>query len=246
MRVPAWMGLNKVLGPRGTITWSLLASHAEREFQHALHREHPVRLLLALPPDAVTMSRPESCGVVYSGVPLPHFEHPAADLADLVDYSLAIYRGRVSGQSEGVSTALPARLIGLAVIGPIKESDEVAQRRVWMVYPSARFIAEGTTICRWDPRFSPVPEEGDQVLLFVFERPADDGGRIVPVVDPRFLVTERKGGGRLILPSLFLDSGELDSIAAIDGVEQRVRDLLRRSGRRRRDEGRGEVSVIPH
>ena len=106
----------------------------------------------------------------------------------------------------------------------------MAKGHIWMVYPSARFSAEGTTICRWDPLFPPVPEQGDEVLLFVFTWPLDADGRIVVIDDSRFLIIGKKGGGKLVMPSLFLLSGELDGITTLDEVELRVRELLGREG----------------
>ena len=224
--VPAWISLNQVLNLDGTIDWSRLPPGAKRDFDDALWAEEANPPLLRFPPDATLMPKPEGCEVLFLGWRWPSFDQPASDLADLVDHSLAIYRGRVSGRSQGFSWKEPATLIGLGVTDPIKESDEVAKGRVWMIYPSARFTAEGRTVYRWLRAFPPAPQDGDEVLLFVFGEPVDAEGRVVSLADPRFLFIAKKGGGKLIVPYLFLLSGELDGVTTMDGVVQRVRELL--------------------
>jgi hypothetical protein len=145
---------------------------------------------------------------------------------ELVRSSIAILRGRVVGSEYGFWGEEPSLLVALSVEDTLLSSPQVTTSGgvLYFYYPYAHFSVGDLHFCKKPTRTPARPEEGDEVLLFVFYPPRDRDHRLVES-DHEEVIFEAKGGA-LSLPSKLAQDPELLGKDDIDHVQRLVQRIL--------------------
>lgn len=149
----------------------------------------------------------------------------ASTIEGMVRNSIAIVRGRVVASEYGFSGEQPALLIGLEVERTLVASPELADSgRLYFVYPYAAFSAGGLQFCKKPNRSAARPEDGDEVLLFVFYPPVGLDRQLV-LPDHEEVLFQHKGGA-LSLPWRLATDPELFGKDGIEPLERLVERII--------------------
>lgn len=86
--------------------------------------------------------------------------------------SRQVASGKVTAIASGIHNGMPYSILAIAT----DTSSETASR-VYLMYPRAKFVFQGVTICNEDPFVGPLPEIGDSIL-FIASFPIDGTGTL--------------------------------------------------------------------
>lgn len=152
---------------------------------------------------------------------------PRASLKDLVENSLGIVRGTVTGVDQGFAVGNPGLLLEVRVDEWLKRSPKIADSDVlYLPYPVAEFEVGGYRFCKTDSRWPEPPRVGDRVLLLPYRTPYDTADQmIVPDPDGFEVILEREGG--IALPRQLKGLPDLLSARSLDVIRERVMVHLR-------------------
>jgi hypothetical protein len=152
---------------------------------------------------------------------------PRASLKDLVQNSLGIVRGTVTGIDQGFGVGNPGLLLEVRVDEWLKRSKKIADSDVlYLPYPVAEFEVGGYRFCKTDPRWPDPPRIGDTVLLFPYSAPYDPEDQVI-VPDPDgFEVILGRGEG-VSLPRQLKDLSDFRGVQNIDAIRERTLTHLR-------------------
>jgi hypothetical protein len=152
---------------------------------------------------------------------------PRGSLKDLVQNSLGIIRGTVTGIDQGFGVGNPSLLLEVRVEEWLKRSKKIADSDfLYLPYPVAEFEVGGYRFCKTDPRWPEPPRIGDTVLLFPYRTPYDPADQVI-VPDPDgFEVIIERGEG-LALPRQLKSLSDFRGIQSIDVIRERVLTHLR-------------------
>lgn len=152
---------------------------------------------------------------------------PRASLKDLVENSLGIIRGTVTGLDQGFGAGNPSLLLEIRIDEWLKRSKKIANLDfLYLPYPVAEFEVGGYRFCKTDPRWPEPPRVGDRVLLFPYRIPYDPADQVI-VPDPDgFEVILERGEG-IALPRQLKGLSDFAGAKNLDVIRERVRAHLR-------------------
>jgi hypothetical protein len=106
-----------------------------------------------------------------------HVSGPHRSWEELVDHAEAVYRGRVVAATPGFAFTTPETLLSVLVIDRIRLAQGFpTEGFVTILYPAADFTIGGTRFCNAGQNSPFIPAVGDEVLIFAYDRPADQSG----------------------------------------------------------------------
>jgi hypothetical protein len=125
------------------------------------------------------------------------FFHVGGDvnsLDALVASAPAIYRARVVSMSQGFDEMSgPTTVLATEIVRPIRTEPGFPKAGiVYVLYPKADFRIGGVHFCNAGPNANYSPKEGDELLIFAYDRPVDTTGLFL-LTRPQQLIFQRDG-----------------------------------------------------
>lgn len=114
-----------------------------------------------------------------------------------------VVSGKVIAISSGIHNGMPYSILAIA-----RDASGTAST-VYLMYPRAKFIFDGVTICNEDPAVGPLPEMGD-TILFIASYPIDRSGTLFSTP----WVTHQGRGGIAKSSRLLIQYGSVEEFAA--------------------------------
>lgn len=161
---PIWVSARHAILPNGKLNPKDLPEYSRRTLD---------QYLLAAREKKAQVQNDEPCSLFlgrYVDNPDPK---PASSLSDLIENSLGIYQGRITGRDLGFLDGSPGTLLRLHIETSWKSNPEYSDKTLYIFYPVAQIELGGETLCSRNPGYSFRPEIGDRLLLFGYYAPLD-------------------------------------------------------------------------
>lgn len=226
---PLWLSAEAAIDPQTVLDWDELG----REDYNPLRREVLKQQSLleksgALKPGDAFDPTVRPIPTAECRAELGASEHlggdsPKRNLADLVRYSRAIFRGSVESVDFGFDFGVPSSLLTVKIVEVLQPTPELQGGRVYIPHPVARFAIGPYRFCNFEKGFAPAV--GDQILVFDAVGPADrQGTYFAPAKEQVFYQT---GAGGLVLPDRLKTDPALAAAVDLDDVVAMVREQMR-------------------
>ena len=204
-----WIGAPAIYDETGEPRWEVLGEG----FADTLARKgEQVAELAADPRDFPVCTATVSCGFD---------DRPRGSLDDGVRHAHAIYRGRVRRTGVGLAGELPALLLELDPVEPLRaEAGYPTTGPLYLLYPEARLAVAGVPLrtCQYNLPESPAP--GAEMLFLPYHPPADGTGRVFSLGGEALFVFTGDAG--LLSPARLADAAEIEEL----GTMARVTDWV--------------------
>ena len=215
---PYWVSADSAVTAEGDLDYSLFPSPSMRRYRET-HEKH-FRLSKKAAGEEISWSecyqieRPICKAPLVRGRPQNSFD-------DLIRYSEAIFEGTIVKITPGFLGGHPTAMATVRVGNWIKVSPHFTKDgHLYMQYPVARFSIGGISYCVDNPDFPAEPLEGQQVLVFPFWKPWDEGRQFI-TVDPKLLFVTDHSGSLKKPKDLMLDS-VAEQITTLSGMVDEV------------------------
>jgi hypothetical protein len=155
----------------GQIRWSAFTDDNRMALKMRLDEMDRVRRLTA------TSGAPVSEACSTTTITFFHVSGPHRSWEELLEHADAVYRGRVVSTTPGFQSTTPETLLSVVIIDRIRRAQGFpAEGFVTILYPAADFTIGGTRFCNAGQNSPFIPAVGDEVLIFAYDKPADQSG----------------------------------------------------------------------
>jgi hypothetical protein len=149
-----------------------------------------------------------------------HVSGDTTSLDNMIHSARTVYRAEIVSMEDGFDGAVPSTILAAEIHNVVRSADGFPTRGVvFVAYPRADFRIEGVRFCNAGTHPSYVPQIGDHVLIFAFDRPRDMTGAFL-LTRPEQLVFERDN--RLFTVKAFANDRLVRVGSTLSNVERAI------------------------
>lgn len=218
---PIWVSARRAILPSGKLNPEELPEHSRRTLG---------QYLLAAREERAKAQKDEPCSLFvgrYVDNPNPK---PASSLGDLIENSLGIYQGRITGRDLGFLEGSPGTLFRLQVETSWKSYPGYSDKTLYIFYPVGQIDLGGETLCSRTPGYAFRPEIGDRLLLFGYYAPLDTSRALLFPEAEHLFFEDRQG--HLFLPQKLRGDVDLTAARSLSDIADILTARVKKSGAR--------------
>ena len=218
---PIWVSAHRAILPNGKLNPKELPEHSRLTLDQYLLQAREQR---------AKAQEDQPCSLFlgrYVDNPDPK---PATSLPDLIENSLGIYQGRITGKDLGFLDGSPGTLLRLRVETSWKSYSGYSDKTLYIFYPAAQIALGGETLCSRTPGYSFRPEVGDRLLLFGYYAPLDTSRALLFPEAEHLFFEDRQG--HLFLPQRLRGDAELTAAKSLSDIAEILTARTTKSGDR--------------
>jgi hypothetical protein len=222
-----WVSAQAAADPDHVVKWELFGETSDESSLHSVIRDRTKSLPTKEGKDASVGEVPESqCPDFTVSSAFSHLsasDRPDATLNDLVDNSIGVYAGTITGQTPGFSFEVPSTILSVAITQTLRTpGSSVPPSTLYLLSPVAHFRIGPYIFCGEQSSSTGEPEVGDQVIVFVYQWVKSGTALVAPQAN-QLIVASRNG--LRVAPALRGDTRlQVNSFNAILGaVTQAIR-----------------------
>lgn len=155
---------------------------------------------------------------------------PAGSLDELIENSLGIYQGRITGRDLGFFDGSPGTLLRLQVETSWKSYPGYSDKTLYIFYPVGQINLGGEMLCGRNPGYSFRPEIGDRLLLFGYYTPLDTSRALIFPEAEHLFFEDRQG--HLFLPQKLRGDVDLTAARSLSDIADILTARTTKSGAR--------------